>query len=92
VALDFGRGLSFWSPLEVPLRGQIGDSVAFALDLRGWFFPQPRKDYCMATLETEVIGIAQLYPGMNSANLKRGQRALDELLARKVTAEGTVQA
>jgi hypothetical protein len=26
--------------------------VAFALDLRGWFFPQPRKDYCMATLES----------------------------------------
>ena len=40
------------SPLQEPLRGQIGDSVAFALDLRGWFFPQPRKDYCMATLES----------------------------------------
>jgi hypothetical protein len=24
--------------------GQIGDSVAFALDLRCWFFPLPRKE------------------------------------------------
>ena len=52
MGLDFRRGLSFWSPLEVPLRGQIGDSIGFALHLRGWFFPQPRKDYCMATLES----------------------------------------